>query len=151
MHQIFMIVVILALLPYAIATAIALGQILFFLLLAALAVLALIYLIANPDVLFGILGAAGIFVAFIAGGIGVMHAAARAEKRWPCILQRAGYGSGALLGAFMAVALPLDGASRGTPPGEMLIGFLFFGGISGVLGWWATKAKPTDTSKWFKA
>ena len=151
MHQLFMLVVILALLPAAIATALALGQILFYLLLVAAAVLFVIYLLLNPDLLLGLISIAAIFVGFIAACYGVMWVAAQVEKQWPCILQRLSFGSGALLSGVLAIALPLDGMKRGTPAGEMLALFIIFGAIAAALGWWTTKAKPTDTSKWFKA
>jgi hypothetical protein len=150
MHQVFMLIVILALLPAAIATAVALGQILFYLLVAATAIFAVVYLLIHPDVLVDLLGLAAILIGFMAATYGVMWLAARVEKQWPCILQRLGYGSGAFFCALLAVLLPLDALKRGTPAGEMLALFVIFGLIAAALGWWTTKAKPTDTSHWFK-
>lgn len=145
-----MLVVILALLPAAIATAIALGQILFYLLIGLVIIGGLIFLIMHPDILLGILGGALALAAPIASVYAVMWVAAQAEKRWPCILQRIGYGSGATFCATIALVTPFS-ASRPNDDGTgKLIVFIFFGLIAVVLGWCTLKAKPADTSKWFK-
>lgn len=151
MHHLFMLVVILALLPAAIATALALGQILFYVLIGVAILAAIIFLIANPDILLGLLGAAIVFAGFIVGCYAVMWAAAQAEKKWPCILQRLGYGSGAIFCAGVALVAPFTSSRPGEAASGKIFVFLFFGLIAGALGWWSMKAKPTDTSKWFKS
>ena len=150
MHHIFMLIVILALLPAAIATALALGQILFYALIAVAILGGVLFLIINPDVFLGLIGAALILAALIVAGYAVMWGAARLERKQPGMLHRLGYGSGALLAACAGIAFALDSVKRDVPLGEVFALFLIFSLIAGVLGWWAMKAKPTDTSKWFR-
>jgi hypothetical protein len=150
MHQLFMLVVIVALLPAAIATALALGQILFYLLILAIIVFAMIYLVLNPSLLLELMSVAFfIFVYFIAS-YGVMWIVAQVETKWPRSLQRLCFSAGALMSISLAIGLIIDGLKRGMPMSETLLILGIFSAITTLFVWFMIKAKPIDTSKWFK-
>ena len=73
MHHFFMLVVILALLPFAIQTAAALGVVLFYLFLGVIAIGIFIFLIQYPILL--------MFVIIFAGGYGIIYWTNNATKQ----------------------------------------------------------------------
>jgi hypothetical protein len=150
MHQFFMLVVILALLPAAIATALALGQILFYLLILAIIVFVMIYLVLNPSLLLELMSIAFFIFIFFIVSYGVMWIAAHVEGKWPRALQRLCFGAGALMSISLAIGLIIDGLKRGMPMSETLLILGIFGVITAIFVWLSIKAKPIDTSKWFK-
>lgn len=143
MAHFFMLIVILALLPAAIQTAIALGILAWYLFLRLLALGAVIFLLYNPVLVFWLIAIGGGFIAII-------WSSAQLETRWPGILQKLGYGSVSLISAAMGMVVVLDSFSRSKNMGDALFMALICWTVAIVSGWYVTKAKPVDTSQWLK-
>jgi hypothetical protein len=105
----FMLVVILAPLAAAVATAIALAEILIYLFSIALIIGGVTFLLLNPEALLAVVVVVAGFLGLMAAGYGVMWLVARVERRWPGLMWRVGFGSGALLCGCLALWLPLQG------------------------------------------
>lgn len=143
MTQLFMFVVILALLPAAIQTAVVLGILAWYVFLGALAIGACIFLLYNPALLFWLITIGG-------GVLAVTWGAAQIETRWPGSLQKIGYGSAAFISVMIGFIVIADSASRNKNMGDAfamaIICWIFAGGF----GWFMRKAKPIDMSQWLK-
>lgn len=138
-----MLIVILALLPAAIQTAIALGILAWYLFLALLAIGAVIFLLYNPVLLFWLIAIGGGFVVITWSGV-------RLETRWPGILQKLGYGSVSLISGIMGLVVMLDSFSRNKNMTDALFIALICWAVAIASGWYVTKAKPVDPSQWLK-
>lgn len=143
MAHFFMLVVILALLPAAIQTAIALGFLAWYLFLALLAIGAIIFLFFNPVLLFWLIAiGSGFFV--------ITWTSVQLETRWPGILQKLGYGSVSVISIILGFVVVLDSLSRGKSTGDAFAIALIFWAVAIGAGWFVKKAKPVDTSQWLK-
>lgn len=138
-----MLIVILALLPAAIQTAIALGILAWYLFIGLLAIGAVIFLLYNPVLLFWLIAIGGGFFVITWSGV-------RLEKRWPGILQKLGYGSVSLISAVMGIVVILDSISHNKNMTDALFMALICWAVAIASGWYVTKAKPVDPSQWLK-
>ena len=143
MHHLFMLVVVLALLPAALVTAFALGRILFLLLGAVLAFLAVIFLLANPPVLITILVLISIYFGLIAIARSIVWIVTAIERKWPDILYRIGFGVIGFASLIAAIAISITHVRSGLKLAEGLLIFLAFGTISLVFLWVALSLKTT--------
>lgn len=140
MAHFFMLIVILALLPAAIQTAIALGILAWYLFLGLLALGAVIFLLYNPVLLFWLIAIGGGFVGIIWSGV-------QLETRWPGFLQKLGYSSVSLISAGMGMVVVLDSFNRNKNMTDAWFMALICCAIAIVSGWYVTKAKPVDPSQ----
>lgn len=143
MAHLFMIVVILALLPAAIQTAIALGILAWYLFLGALAIGAVIFLLYHPELLFWLIAIGGGFAAII-------WIAAKVEASWPGGLEKIGYGSASLFAGTLGIIIVIDSINRDKNIGDALFMALICLAASFWCGWRATRAKAVNTSQWLK-
>ena len=138
-----MLVVILALLPTAIQTAIALGILAWHLFLGILAMGAIIFLFFNPVLLFWLIAIGGGFFA-------ITWTSVQLETQWPGILQRLGYGSVSVISTIMGFVVVFDTLSRGKNTGDAFVMASICWAVAIAAGWYVKKAKPVDTSQWLK-
>ena len=143
MAHFFMLIVILALLPAAIQTAIALGILAWYLFLGLLAIGAIVFLLYNPVLLFWL-------IAIGSGFFAMTWISAQLEARWPGILQRLGYGSVSLISAVMGFVILFDSFSRNKSISDAFIVSLICWVVTIWTGISAKNAKPLDTSQWLK-
>ena len=143
MAHFFMLVVILALLPAAIQTAIALGILAWYLFLALLAIGAVIFLLFNPVLLFWLIAIGGGFFA-------ITWTSVQIETRWPGILQRLGYGSVSVISTIIGFVVVFDTLNRGKNTSDAFVMALIFWAVAIAAGWYVKKAKPVDTSRCLK-
>lgn len=141
MHHLFMLVVILALLPAVLVMALVVGQILFFALIAAFVLIALIYFIANPPLLFVILAIVTVYFGALGIGRAVIWIATAIENKWPDLLYRLGFGMIGIGSLIAGLAFSLASFSSGSPIGETLFIFCIFAIIGFVFLWVAFSKK----------
>lgn len=143
MAHLFMLVVILALLPAAIQTAIALGIIAWYGILAIAAIGVIVFLLYHPELLFWLM-------ASIFGFVAIVWSMIQLETRWPGGLERIGYGSASVFGAGLGVGVIIDSLNRGKNMGDASVMALicFVGAVAAA--WRCSRAKPIDTSQWLK-
>jgi hypothetical protein len=143
MAHLFMLVVILALLPAAIQTAIALGILAWYLFLGVLALGAMIFLLYHPELLFWLIAIGGGFAAII-------WIAVKIEAYWPGGLEKLGYGSASFFAGAVRIIVVIDGINRDKNISDALFMALICLAASFWAGWRTTRAKPVNTSQWLK-
>jgi hypothetical protein len=105
MAHFFMLVVILALLPAAIQTAIALGIIAWYGILGIATIGVIVFILYHPELLFWL-------IAIVFGFIAIVWSMVRLETRWPGGLERIGYGLTFVFGADLALTVIIDSVYR---------------------------------------
>jgi hypothetical protein len=141
MAHFFMLVVILALLPAAIQTAIALGILAWQLLLGALAIGVVIFLFYHPLLVFWL-------IAIGVGFVAIIWVAIKIEAFWPGGLEKMGYGSVSLCTTTLIAFI--DTINRGKNIGDAFFIALICLAVAFWAVWRATRPKPLDTSQWLK-